>query len=135
MENNVLTGVKAQKFGIFYPFFGDSTESFVRLCSGRGENAWSKVLDKVHYLDTLEDDKIKQMANDLYSKFTLDVEVSITDVIKIVGQSAREHGVKPNQDAKWYLDWVSSLFLVEKVKQQMTTIALKPIFKLMPNQN
>jgi|GEM_PF-5392344 len=133
---DTLKGVKQEKLGIFMPYFGEQTAEFISKCSGRGENSWKKVMDRIHSLDNANDDE-KLYINRLYEIFELEEIATISKVIGQIGIVRRELGLKiEEQTSKYYLQQLSRAFLIEKVRDEgnmLNVTGYKLLFKLMPD--
>lgn len=131
-----LSGVKLEKLGIFMPYFGERTEEFVAKCTGRGENSWKKVAQRIHDLDTANEETALYVAR-MYEEFELDFAYSSVDIIKNVGIIRRELKMPiGEQTTKWYIQQASDLFLIEKVLDNAVSYpkvtGYKFLFKLKP---
>jgi len=131
-----LSGVKLDKLGIFMPYFGEHTEEFVYKCSGRGDQSWRNLAQRIHDLDTANENLSAYVAR-LYEDFELNMLYDPLQIIKMVGTIRRELRMPiEEQSQKWYLQQVSNVFLIEKVMDKTSgypkLIGYKLLFRLKP---
>jgi len=131
-----LTGVKLDKLGIFMPYFGEDTEEFVYKCSGRGDQSWKNLAQRIHDLD-IADENLSAYVARLYEDFELNMLYDPLQIIKMVGTIRRELRMPiEEQSQKWYLQQVSNIFLIEKVMDKTSgypkLIGYKLLFRLKP---
>lgn len=110
-----LTSTKAEKLSLFMPYFKEETETFVRKCSGRGDNAWKKVADKILTIEKADENQIAYIHR-IYDEFDLDTPYSLQQLVMTVSAIRRGLGLPiETSGSKWYIQQLSNIFLIEKV--------------------